>query len=67
MWGEPIPRNLVPRSMRDLSHLYVVPELPHRFRAVYSLVRRPDHATIVIVEWIGDHDEYDALFGYQTS
>lgn len=66
-WGEPIPRSRIPPRMRDLPNLYLVPELPHRFRALYSVLRRPGTPIVVVIEWIGDHKEYDKLFGYSTS
>ena len=66
-WGEPVPRSRIPRQFRELPNLYLVPELPHRFRALYSVLRRPGTPVHVVIEWIGDHKEYDRLFGYRTS
>lgn len=66
-WGEPVPRSRIPKRFCDLPNLYLIPELPHRFRALYSVLRRPGTPIHVVVEWIGDHKEYDTLFGYHTS
>lgn len=66
-WGEPVPRSRIPRVFRGLPNLYLIPELPHRFRALYSVLRRPGTPIVVVIEWVGDHKEYDRLFGYHTS
>lgn len=42
-------------------------DLPHAFRALYSVLTRPGGGFRVVVDWIGDHKEYDRLFGYKTS
>lgn len=65
--GEPIPRSRWPRPFRDLPNLYLVPELPHRFRVLYTVIRHPREGVLVRIEWVGDHREYDELFGYRTS
>jgi hypothetical protein len=65
--GEPIPRNRWPKTFRDLPNLYLIPELAHRFRARYTVIRHPTDGVLVRIEWIGDHQEYDDLFGYKTS
>jgi hypothetical protein len=36
-WGEPIPKRLRPPELRNFGSLYLIPELPHRFRAIYEL------------------------------
>lgn len=66
-WGEPVRRKRIPKAFRHLPNLYLIPELPHRFRALYSVLRRPGTPIVAVVEWIGDHEEYDDLFGYRTS
>ncbi len=66
--GEPIPKRLRPKELKDFHTLYLIPELPHRFRAVYEVSSAsPLDPILVTVVWMGDHDEYDALFGFQTS
>ncbi len=66
--GEPIPKRLRPKEFRDFHTLYLIPELPHRFRAVHEVSSAsPLDPIMVTIVWIGDHDEYDALFGFQTS
>jgi hypothetical protein len=67
-YGEPVPKRLRPKQFKDFHTLYLIPELPHRFRALYEVSSEsPQGPIIVTVVWIGDHDEYDALFGYRTS
>lgn len=65
--GEPIRRHLWPRRFQALPNLHLIPELPHRFRALYTVVRHPTQGVLVRIEWMGDHREYDALFGYKSS
>ncbi len=67
-FGEPVPKRLRPKAFKDFHTLYLIPELPHRFRALYEVSSAsPLDPIVVTVIWIGDHDEYDTLFGYQTS
>lgn len=56
-----------PRQFRAHTNLFLIEELPHRFRAVYTIIRHPVEGVLVQIEWIGDHREYDQLFGYSTS
>ncbi|MGB0652031.1 MAG: hypothetical protein ACPGQL_02425 [Thermoplasmatota archaeon] len=66
--GEPIPKRLRPAAFQDHHTLYLIPELPHRFRAIYEVSSAsPLDPIVVTIVWIGDHHEYDALFGYRTS
>lgn len=66
--GEPIQKKRRPKNLRDYHTLFLVPELPHRFRAIYEVSSAsPQKPIIVTVVWIGDHAEYDKLFGYRTS
>lgn len=66
--GEPVPKRMRPKQFSEYHTLYLIPELPHRFRALYEVSSSsPLDAIIVTIIWIGDHHEYDALFGYQTS
>lgn len=57
----------VPAFLRHLHPLRVIKGLPHGFRAVYVVQHDPEDGVVVIIEWVGDHAEYDALFGYATS
>ena len=67
-FGEPVPQWLRPKQFKDFHTLYLIPELPHRLRAIYEVSSAtPLDPIIVTIVWIGDHDEYDALFGFQTS
>ena len=66
--GEPVPAHLRPKQFKSFHTLYLVPELPHRFRALYEVSSTsPLDPIIVTVVWIGDHNEYAPLFGYRTS
>lgn len=66
--GEPIPKRLRPKEFNAFHTLYLIPELPHRYRAIYEVSSAsPLEPIIVTIVWIGSHDEYDALFGYSTS
>ena len=66
--GEPIPKHLRPKPLKEFNTLYLIPELPHRFRAIYEVSSAsPFDPIIVTIIWIGDHSEYDVLFGYSTS
>lgn len=66
--GQPIPKRFRPKEFKAYHTLYLIPELPHRFRAIYEVSSAsPLEPIIVTIVWIGDHDEYDALFGYRTS
>jgi hypothetical protein len=66
--GEPVPKRLRPKQFRDFHTLYLIPELPHRFRALYEVSSAsPLDPIVVTIVWIGDHDEYDELFGYRAS
>lgn len=57
----------VPAFLRHLHPLRVVKGLPHMFRAVYVVQYDAVDGIVVSVEWVGDHNEYDRLFGYATS
>ena len=66
--GEPVPKRLRSRAFRDVHTLFLVPELPHRFRALYEVSSAsPLDPVVVTIVWMGDHGEYDRLFGYRTS
>jgi hypothetical protein len=57
----------VPAFLRHLHPLRVIKGLPHMFRAVYVVQHDPADGIVVSIEWVGDHNEYDHLFGYATS
>lgn len=61
--GTQIPKNRFPRAFRNYPNLWKL-DLPHAFRAVYTVIGRPGRAVRVAVEWAGDHREYEKLFGY---
>lgn len=66
--GEPVPTRLRPKELKAFNTLYLIPELPHRFRALYEVSSAsPLDPIFVTIVWIDDHDEYDAFFGYRTS
>lgn len=65
--GLRIPRERWPDGFEGHANLFLIPELPHRFRAVYTVFRDPVDGIVVRVEWVGDHREYDKKFGYGTS
>lgn len=66
--GEPVPRKFRPKKFQGYNTLYLIPELPHRFRALYEVSSAsPLEPIVVTIVWIGDHTEYDKLFGYRTS
>lgn len=54
----------VPNFLRGLTPLHVLKGLPHAFRAVYVVVRDISDGRVVRIEWVGDHTEYDRMFGY---
>lgn len=56
-----------PAFLRNVWPLRVIKGLPHAFRAVYTILSDPNDGVVVRIEWVGDHNEYDALFGYSTS
>lgn len=65
-FGDSIQRRLWPRQFRDRPNLYRL-ELIGGFRALYTVLFVPGQGHIVRVDWIGDHKEYDRLFGYATT
>lgn len=56
-----------PPFFRDIWPLRVLKVLPFAFRAVYTVFRDPQEGLVVQIEWVGDHKEYEALFGYSSS
>ena len=53
-----------PAFLRGLTPLRVLKGLPYAFRAVYVVVQDPVDGRVVRIEWVGDHAEYDRMFGY---
>lgn len=64
--GDQTAKKLLPESFRGYENLWRL-ELPNGFRALYSVLGQASGDVIVAVDWIGDHKEYDELFGYSTS
>ncbi len=64
--GDAIPRNRWPKRFRDHPNLYRL-ELTDGFRALYTVLFIQGEGHIVRIDWVGDHKEYDRLFGYSTS
>ena len=64
--GTQIPKRIFPKPFRHHDNLWKL-DLPHSFRALYTALTRPGRGLRVAVEWIGDHKEYDKLFGFSTS
>lgn len=62
-YGTQIQKHLFPHAFGEYENLWKL-DLPGAFRAVYSILARPGGGVRVAIEWIGDHDEYDRLFGY---
>ena len=63
--GTQIPKDRFPTRYRAYDNLWKL-DLAHGYRAVYSVLARPGVAVVVAVDWMGDHDEYDRLFGYDS-
>lgn len=61
--GIQVPKDRFPKPYGEYDNLWKI-NLRHGFRAVYSVLSRPGMRFVVAVEWIGDHKEYDRLFGY---
>lgn len=64
--GDRIRQETFPKALRHLPNLFRL-ELPQGWRALYTvLTDRPDKFLVRIL-WIGDHGQYDRLFGYKRS
>lgn len=61
--GTHIPKDRFPPAYDDYDNLWKL-DLPHAFRALYSVLGRPGGGVRVAIDWIGDHGEYERLFGY---
>ncbi len=64
--GVHIEKRLFPKRFRDYDNLRKL-DLPHAFRAVYTVLARPGRGVRVAIEWIGDHKAYNEFFGYASS
>lgn len=64
--GDPIERSKWPKQFRERPNLNRL-ELPNGFRALYTVLFIQGEGHIVRIDWIGDHKEYDKLFGYAAS
>lgn len=61
--GIQIPKDRFPDQFSEYDNLWKL-NLPHAFRAVYTVIGRPGGGVRVAIDWIGTHKEYDRLFGY---
>lgn len=64
--GDAIQRDRWPRRFRTLPTLWRL-ELPNGFRALYTVFHVPSEGRVARIDWVGDHRDYDDLFGYATS
>lgn len=60
--GTQIPKDRFPRRFEAYGNLWKL-DLPHAFRAVYTVLGRPTGGIRVAIEWIGDHGEDERLLG----
>ena len=65
-WGDKIRREIWPKRFRHLPNLFRF-ELPDAHRGVYSVLTYPGQAREIRIVWLGNHKQYDRLFGYHTS
>lgn len=52
--GEQVQKRLFPAAFREHDNLWKL-NLPHGFRALYTVLGRPGGGVRVAVEWVGDH------------
>ncbi len=64
--GDAIQRDRWPKRFKGWQNLYRL-ELPGGFRALYTVQFVQGEGHVARIDWIGDHKEYDRLFGYSTS
>ncbi len=64
--GDPIKRDRWPKTCRDRPNLYRL-SLTGGFRAIYTVLFIHGEGHVVRIDWVGDHKEYDRLFGSSTS
>lgn len=65
-WGDRIRRELWPKKFKDLPNLFRF-ELPEAHRGIYSILTYPGQEREIRIVWLGNHKQYDRLFGYSTS
>jgi hypothetical protein len=65
-FGDRIRRELWPKRFRELPNLFRF-ELPDAHRGVYSVLTHPGREREIRIVWLGNHKQYDRLFGYSTS
>ena len=65
-WGDKIRKELWPKPYRNLPNLFRF-ELPDAHRGVYSVLTYPGCEREIRIVWLGNHKQYDRLFGYATS
>ncbi len=61
--GDRIRRAQIPKRFRGLPNLFRLP-LPGGWRALHTVASSPLTKTEIRVVWIGDHVQYNRLFGY---
>lgn len=61
--GDHIAGTRIPPRFARVRNLWRV-ELPGAWRALYTIASYPGRDMEVVIVWIGDHTEYDRLFGY---
>lgn len=64
--GDRIRRELWPKRFRALPNLFRL-ELPGAHRGLYSILTYPGQTREIRIVWLGNHQQYDRLFGYATS
>jgi hypothetical protein len=64
--GDRLRRDLWPKRFRGFPNLFRF-ELPGAHRGVYSVLTHPGRNREVRILWLGNHKQYDRLFGYSTS
>ena len=64
--GDPIQRDRWPKRFKGWQNLYRL-ELPGGFRALYTVQFVQGIGHLARIDWVGDHKEYDRMFGYATS
>ena len=61
--GDRIRQGLWPAKFRLMPNLYRL-ELPDGWRALYTVSTHPRTGDMVKIVWIGDHRQYERLFGF---
>ena len=64
--GQRVPRHMVPSRFALYGVIFRI-SLPDGWRALYAVASKKDRRASVVIVWIGDHQEYDRLFGYRRN